>query len=161
MQFPRCLTSTFLLVYVFWTFPFPFCLHTITQGNNLSLPGCKYLGGRRRIFAQSSKGIIYHYQLVSIYKQRRERGKRLIKEEIKSAMRIAVEKGHAGAGAILAKKGADCTEKEKAELGQRYTNFILSFPEEEGGESEEDGFEEEEGEYEEEENEDAKGKGNG
>ena len=76
-------------------------------------------------------------------------------------MRIAVQKGHAKAGAILAKKGADCTEKEKAELGQRYTNFILSFPEEEGGESEEDGnevqevdllgSEEEEDEYEEEE----------
>src|SRR3990167_10755942 len=77
------------------------------------------------VHIQSPKGIIYHYQPVSIYKQRRGRGKRLIKEEIKSAMRIAVEKGHAGAGAILTKKGADCTEKEKATKEKGGSN--LSF----------------------------------
>lgn len=44
-----------------------------------------------------------------------------------SAMRIAVERGHVEAGAILARKGADCTEYEKEELGEKYTNFLLSI----------------------------------
>ena len=77
----------------------------MTQGNNLSLPGCKYLKTRKE-------------------RQKTDKGR-------KSAMKIAVEGSHVEAGAILARKGADCREEEKAELGQRYTNFILALQEKE------------------------------
>ena len=39
-------------------------------------------------------------------------------------MYMALWEGHEEAAKILARKGADCTEQEKAELGERYTNFI-------------------------------------
>ena len=39
-------------------------------------------------------------------------------------MHLALLKGHEEAAKILARKRADCTEEEKAALGERYTNFI-------------------------------------
>ena len=39
-------------------------------------------------------------------------------------MCLALEQGHVEAAKILASKGADCTEQEKAMLGERYTNFL-------------------------------------
>ena len=38
-------------------------------------------------------------------------------------MRLALQDGHVEAAKILARKGADCTEAEKRELGEKYTNF--------------------------------------
>ena len=46
---------------------------------------------------------------------------------MRSAMSIAVMNGHVEAGSILARNGANCTETEKVELGNTYTDFLLSL----------------------------------
>src|SRR3990167_685456 len=46
---------------------------------------------------------------------------------MRSAMSIAVMNGHVEAGSILARNGASCTETEKVELGNTYTDFLLSL----------------------------------
>ena len=38
-------------------------------------------------------------------------------------MYMALHRGYEEAAKILARKGADCTEAEKADLGEIYTNF--------------------------------------
>src|SRR3990167_5068521 len=58
-----------------------------------------------------------------LHNVRSKNRKRTERSEKKGPMCLALWKGHEEAAKILARKGADCTEEEKARLGKKYTNF--------------------------------------
>ena len=55
---------------------------------------------------------------------------KLIDEGTQGALWIAAERGHVEAGVILAKKRALCPAAEKAELDEKYTDFLLFLQQE-------------------------------
>ena len=79
--------------------------------------------GRRRILAQYGNGIIQLSTESKYFEGRSKNRKRTERSKIKGPMYLALGEGHEEAAKILARKGADCTEEEKAELGEKYTNF--------------------------------------
>ena len=85
----------------------------------------KYFEGRRRILAQNGNGIIKLSTDSKYFGRKKElqNRKRTERSKIKGPMYLALGEGHEEAAKILARKGADCTEEEKAELGEKYTNF--------------------------------------